>query len=135
MLWRIVPETRAKVIEAVQNAPEGCFVEFKDGDVRTLAQNATIFMWLTDILTQETTDQFTMPNGKKMTPLALYYRIASKALNPVEWKDKNGEIQQSAPSPSRLSKSEFSVFMEAVQVLASYLNVKLRDPALYGYEG
>ena len=125
-------EIRKSAIKELKAAPLGSNVKFSTKPCpRSIQQNNTFHMWCEDM---SKSGEIKDDTGGALCPEQVKHTLKKHYVKKETWKDKRGREYVMPVSTAKLTKSEFSELLAKCQITASYYNINLREPSLYGLE-
>lgn len=123
MIYRIINETvRENLLRDIQSQPLGFQVKMEELK-RSNQANALYWKWVTIIA-----------EALGYHPDEMHESFKREFIGVNQGRDYFGNLYLRPASSARLGKSEFSAYMNKVQIFASQMNIKLPQPDYYGME-
>lgn len=123
-------EARRRAVKAVENAPDGSMVTIREGDARTLDQNAKLWPMLNDVSAQ--VDWYGYKLSKEDWK-DIFSASLSAELRTVPNLQGNGFVMLGLKT-SKMSKRKFSDLIELIYSFGSEKGVHWSEKATKAYE-
>lgn len=125
-MYRITPNNRHEIIEALRNAPDYQIVEIRPED-RTAAQNR--FYWA---MLRQISDSI-LPDGRRYNADTWHEYCKTRWLSTMMVELPNGEIKEVERTTTNLTKHEFSDYITQVLAWCSDMGMRWSDEMTYSF--